>query len=163
HTRCNVWILDGDVHSKGLLKFAVSAESLQHTIVIFAVDMSTPWTLMESLRKWAGVLREHIDKLEIPPEAMRDMQQRIIKEFQEYVEPEEAYQGSSRRRGPSSGQESASASLPLGANVLTHNLGVPVVVVATKCDTVSALEKQHGYREEHFVFIQSHVRRFCLQ
>ncbi|XP_040529848.1 cytoplasmic dynein 1 light intermediate chain 2-like isoform X3 [Gallus gallus] len=163
HTRCNVWILDGDIYSKGLLKFAVSAESLQHTIVIFVVDMSRPWTVMESLEKWAGVLREHIDKLKIPPEEMRGMQQKIIKEFQEYVEPEEAYQGSSQRRGPSSGQENASVSLSLGENVLTHNLGIPVLVVCTKCDTVSVLEKKRGYREEHFDFIQSHIRRFCLQ
>ncbi|XP_040529851.1 cytoplasmic dynein 1 light intermediate chain 2-like isoform X3 [Gallus gallus] len=163
HTRCNVWILDGDIYSKGLLKFAVSAESLQHTIVIFVVDMSRPWTAMESLEKWAGVLREHIDKLKIPPEEMRGMQQKIIKEFQEYVEPEEAYQGSSQRRGPSSGQENASVSLSLGENVLTHNLGIPVLVVCTKCDTVSVLEKKRGYREEHFDFIQSHIRRFCLQ
>uniref|UniRef100_A0A8V0ZQI8 Dynein light intermediate chain n=1 Tax=Gallus gallus TaxID=9031 RepID=A0A8V0ZQI8_CHICK len=163
HTRCNVWILDGDIYSKGLLKFAVSAESLQHTIVIFVVDMSRPWTAMESLEKWAGVLREHIDKLKIPPEETRGMQQKIIKEFQEYVEPEEAYQGSSQRRGPSSGQENASVSLSLGENVLTHNLGIPVLVVCTKCDTVSVLEKKRGYREEHFDFIQSHIRRFCLQ
>eukprot|EP00076_Gallus_gallus_P041519 XP_025007057.1 cytoplasmic dynein 1 light intermediate chain 2-like [Gallus gallus] len=125
--------------------------------------MSRPWTVMESLEKWAGVLREHIDKLKIPPEEMRGMQQKIIKEFQEYVEPEEAYQGSSQRRGPSSGQENASVSLSLGENVLTHNLGIPVLVVCTKCDTVSVLEKKRGYREEHFDFIQSHIRRFCLQ
>jgi len=31
---------------------------------------------MESLEKWAGVLREHIDKLKIPPEEMRGMQQK---------------------------------------------------------------------------------------
>ncbi|OXB84036.1 UNVERIFIED_CONTAM: hypothetical protein H355_015547 [Colinus virginianus] len=163
HTRCNVWILDGDLYHKGLLKFAVSAESLQDTIVVFVADMSRPWTVMESLQKWASVLQEHIDKLKIPPEEMRDMEQKFIKEFQEYVEPEEGYQGSPQRRGPSSGQEDESVSLPLGENVLTHNLGIPVLVVCTKCDAVSVLEKEHDYREEHFDFIQSHIRRFCLQ
>ncbi|XP_062355821.1 cytoplasmic dynein 1 light intermediate chain 2 isoform X4 [Cinclus cinclus] len=163
HTRCNVWILDGDLYHKGLLKFAVSAESLQDTIVVFVADMSRPWTVMESLQKWASVLQEHIDKMKIPPEEMRHMEQKFIKEFQEYVEPEEGYQGSPQRRGPSSGQEDEHVSLPLGDNVLTHNLGIPVLVVCTKCDAVSVLEKEHDYREEHFDFIQSHVRRFCLQ
>lgn len=32
-----------------------------------------------------------------------------------------------------------------------------------QCDAVSVLEKEHDYREEHFDFIQSHLRRFCLQ
>ncbi|XP_073164052.1 cytoplasmic dynein 1 light intermediate chain 2 isoform X2 [Lepidochelys kempii] len=163
-TRCNVWILDGDLYHKGLLKFAVSAENLQETLVVFVADMSRPWTVMESLQKWASVLREHIDKLRIPPEEMRDMEQKFIKEFQEYVEPEEGYQGSPQRRGPSSaGQEDENVTLPLGENVLTHNLGIPVLVVCTKCDAVSVLEKEHDYREEHFDFIQSHIRRFCLQ
>ncbi|NWS42706.1 DC1L2 protein, partial [Probosciger aterrimus] len=162
HTRCNVWILDGDLYHKGLLKFAVSAESLQDTIVVFVADMSRPWTVMESLQKWASVLQEHIDKMKIPPEEMRDMERKFIKEFQEYVEPEEGYQGSPQRRGPS-GQEDEHVSLPLGENVLTHNLGIPVLVVCTKCDAVSVLEKEHDYREEHFDFIQSHIRRFCLQ
>lgn len=75
-TRCNVWILDGDLYHKGLLKFAVSAESLQETVAVFVADMSRPWTIMESLQKWASVLRDHIDKLKIPPEEMRDMEQK---------------------------------------------------------------------------------------
>lgn len=33
----------------------------------------------------------------------------------------------------------------------------------SQCDAVSVLEKEHDYREEHFDFIQSHIRRFCLQ
>lgn len=76
HTRCNVWILDGDLYHKGLLKFAVSAESLQDTLVVFVADMSRPWTVMESLQKWASVLQEHIDKMKIPPEDIRDMEQK---------------------------------------------------------------------------------------
>lgn len=76
HTRCNVWILDGDLYHKGLLKFAVSAESLPETLAIFVADMSRPWTVMESLQKWASVLREHIDKMKIPPEEMRDLERK---------------------------------------------------------------------------------------
>ncbi|XP_078526110.1 cytoplasmic dynein 1 light intermediate chain 2 isoform X1 [Lissotriton helveticus] len=163
HTRCNVWILDGDLYHKGLLKFAVNAESLQETLAVFVADMSRPWTIMESLNKWASVLHEHIDKLKIRPEDIRDMEQKLVKDFQEYVEPEEASPGSPRRGPSGSGQEDENIILPLGDNILTHNLGVPVLVVCTKCDAVGVLEKEHDYREEHFDFIQSHIRRFCLK
>ncbi|NP_001090295.1 cytoplasmic dynein 1 light intermediate chain 2 [Xenopus laevis] len=163
-TRCNVWILDGDLYHKGLLKFALPAESISETVAVFVGDMSRPWTIMESLLKWASVLREHIDKLKIPPEEMRELEQKIIKDFQEYVEPEEALSGSPQRRGPtSSGTEDENIVLPLGDNILTHNLGIPVLVVCTKCDAVSVLEKEHDYKDEHFDFIQSHIRKFCLQ
>lgn len=62
-TRCNVWILDGDLYHKGLLKFSLDAGSLKDTLVMLVVDMSKPWTALDSLQKWASVVREHIDKL----------------------------------------------------------------------------------------------------
>ncbi|GCB61739.1 hypothetical protein scyTo_0011368, partial [Scyliorhinus torazame] len=163
HTRCNVWILDGELYHKGLLKFAVSGDNMKNTLAVFVADMARPWTIMDSLQKWASVLREHIDKLKMPPEEMREMEQALVKEFQEYVEPEEGTHGSPQRRAPVSGQDEEEVVLPLGENVLTHNLGIPVLVVCTKCDAVSVLEKEHDYRDEHFDFIQSHIRRFCLQ
>ncbi|KAM5138400.1 cytoplasmic dynein 1 light intermediate chain 2 [Mantella aurantiaca] len=164
HTRCNVWILDGDLYHKGLLKFAVSQDTIRDTLAVFVADMSRPWTIMESLLKWASVLREHIDKLKIPPEELRDLEQKIVKDFQEYVEPEDTSSGSPQRRVPTTcGPEDENIILPLGDNVLTRNLGIPVLIVCTKCDAVGVLEKEHDYREEHFDFIQSHVRRFCMQ
>uniref|UniRef100_A0A671TMB2 Dynein light intermediate chain n=1 Tax=Sparus aurata TaxID=8175 RepID=A0A671TMB2_SPAAU len=161
-TRCNVWILDGDLYHKGLLKFAVSAQSLPDCLAVFVADMSRPWTIMESLQKWASVLRDHVDKLKLQPEDMREMEQKMVKAFQEYAEPEDATPASPQRRAPTAGEDEAVV-LPLGENTLTHNLGIPVLIVCTKCDAVSVLEKEHDYREEHFDFIQSHIRRFSLQ
>ncbi|XP_020376436.2 cytoplasmic dynein 1 light intermediate chain 2-like [Rhincodon typus] len=77
HTRCNVWILDGELYHKGLLKFAVSADNLKNTLAVFVADMARPWTVMDSLQKWASVLQEHIDKLKIPPEEMRELEQKF--------------------------------------------------------------------------------------
>ncbi|KAF7664752.1 hypothetical protein LDENG_00167580 [Lucifuga dentata] len=161
-TRCNVWILDGDLHHKGLLKFAVSTHSIHDCLAVFVVDMSRPWTIMESLQKWASVLRDHVDKLKIPPEEMREMEQKMVKAFQEYTEPEDATPSSPQIRAPTAGDDEGVV-LPLGDGALTHNLGIPVLIVCTKCDAVSVLEKEHDYREEHFDFIQSHIRRFCLK
>ncbi|KAG7473586.1 hypothetical protein MATL_G00097460 [Megalops atlanticus] len=162
-TRCNVWILGGDLYYKGLLKFAVSVESLRDTLAVFVVDMSRPWTIMESLQKWTSVLRDHVNKLKIPPEEMRKMEQKMVKDFQEYTEPEEATPASPQRSGGRSGVEEERVLIPLGDNVLSHNLGIPVLIVCTKCDAISALERDHDYREEHFDFIQFHIRQFCLQ
>lgn len=43
---------------------------------MLVVDMSRPWTALDSLQKWASVVREHIDKLKIPPEEMKEMEQK---------------------------------------------------------------------------------------
>nr|XP_023683528.1 cytoplasmic dynein 1 light intermediate chain 1 [Paramormyrops kingsleyae] len=160
-TRCNAWVLDGDLYHKGLQKFAVSQDNLADTIVLLVVDMSRPWGALDSLQKWAGVVREHVDRLRVPPEDMRDMEQKMVRHFQEYTEPGT---GSPQRKTPLlPDADEESVVLPLGERTLTHNLGVPVVVVCAKCDAVSTLEKDHDYRDEHFDFIQSHIRRFCLQ
>uniref|UniRef100_A0A8C9SM27 Dynein light intermediate chain n=1 Tax=Scleropages formosus TaxID=113540 RepID=A0A8C9SM27_SCLFO len=163
-TRCNAWVLDGDLYHKGLQKFAVNRDNVSDSAALLVVDMSRPWTAMDSLQKWAGVLREHIDRLRLPPESMRDMERKLVRQFQEYMEPGGDLSSSPQRRNiTTSDTDGESVLLPLGESTLTHNLGVPLIVVCTKCDAVSSLEKEQDYRDEHFDFIQSHIRRFCLQ
>lgn len=47
----------------------------------------------------------------------------------------------------------------LSLSILFPSLHFPPL----QCDTFLSLEKEHDYREEHFDFIQSHIRHFCLQ
>uniref|UniRef100_A0A6Q2ZH84 Dynein light intermediate chain n=1 Tax=Esox lucius TaxID=8010 RepID=A0A6Q2ZH84_ESOLU len=157
-TRCNAWLLDGDLYHKGLQSVAVQREALGDSLLLITVDMSRPWVAMESLQKWAAVAREHVDKLRVPPETLRELENRLVRQFQEYVEPGGEESASQRRS-----EEEENVLLPLGENTLTHNLGLPMVVVCTKCDAISALEKEHDYKDEHLDFIQSYIRRFCLQ
>nr|XP_020462504.1 cytoplasmic dynein 1 light intermediate chain 1-like [Monopterus albus] len=159
HTRCNAWVLDGDLYHKGLQGVAVPVDSIGNTLLLITVDMSRPWNALDSLQKWAAVAREHIDKLRVAPEMLRELEQKLVKQFQEYTEPGSGEDGTPQRRS----DEEESVLLPLGDNTLTHNLGIPVVVVCTKCDAISTLEKEHDYRDEHLDFIQSHIRHFCLQ
>ncbi|XP_046690886.1 cytoplasmic dynein 1 light intermediate chain 1 isoform X2 [Silurus meridionalis] len=161
HSRCNAWVLDGDLYHKGLQKFAMGVENLADSLAVLVVDLSRPWLALDSLHKWTSVLRDYLDKLRVPPETMRELEHRMVKQFQEYVEPGSSVEGVSPRRTAESEEESIV--LPLGDNTLTHNLGIPLVVVCTKCDAISTLEKEHDYRDEHLDFIQSHIRRFCLQ
>ncbi|XP_040819953.1 cytoplasmic dynein 1 light intermediate chain 1 isoform X3 [Ochotona curzoniae] len=95
---------------------------------------------------------------------VHDEDRDVVRDFQEYVEPGEDFPVSPQRRSTTSQEDrDDSVVLPLGADTLTQNLGVPVLVVCTKCDAISVLEKEHDYRDEHFDFIQSHIRKFCLQ
>ncbi|KAM6959410.1 cytoplasmic dynein 1 light intermediate chain 1 [Aplochiton taeniatus] len=157
-TRCNAWVLDGDLYHKGLQGVAVPVDALGDSLLLITVDMSRPWNALDSLQKWAAVAREHIDKLRVAPETLRELEHRLVKQFQEYTEPG-SEEGTPQRRS----DEEESVILPLGDNTLTHNLGIPMLVVCTKCDAISTLEKEHDYRDEHLDFIQSYIRRFCLQ
>lgn len=55
----------------------------------------------------------------------------VVKAFQEYGEPEDANPASPQRRAPTAGEDEAVV-LPLSENTLTHNLGIPVLIVCTK-------------------------------
>lgn len=46
--------------------------------------------------------------------------------------------------------------------VLSRNLGLDIVVVITKTDSMGQLESEHGLSDQHFDFIQQAVRKFCL-
>lgn len=73
--------------------------------------------------------------------------QTVLRQFQEYAEPDEASGGAAtapvRRVGANPQHASAAEAveavvLPLGENVLTENLGIPMVVVLTKvCNFLS--------------------------
>uniref|UniRef100_S4R620 Dynein light intermediate chain n=1 Tax=Petromyzon marinus TaxID=7757 RepID=S4R620_PETMA len=163
HARCNVWVLDGDEYHSGLLRFAMTRESARDSLTLLVADLARPWLIVDALHKWSGVLRRHLDSLKIPVDERRDMDNKLVREFQSYVEPETEESSPLRKSGSGDEEADECVVLPLGENTFTHNLGVPVIVVCTKSDAVSTLEKEYDYREEHFDFIQSHVRRFCLR
>lgn len=73
--RLNVWVLDGDQSHTGLLKYALTEENFEDTMVLLVASMAQPWSVAETLNKWVTVLSEHIDKLRIPPEKMREYEQ----------------------------------------------------------------------------------------
>lgn len=53
--------------------------------------------------------------------------------------------------------------LPLDEGVLDDNLGVGIVVVLTKSDTLGKLERDRDFREEQFDYAQQVLRTICLK
>ncbi|XP_059156070.1 cytoplasmic dynein 1 light intermediate chain 2-like isoform X2 [Physella acuta] len=168
--RLNVWVLDGDPNHTGLLKYALKEDTFSDTLVMLVVSMAQPWSLLETLNKWADVLRNHVDKLRIPGEKKMEYEQSLIRVYQAYTEPGDGpivTQGPPRGdinplHPPAAGTEEESV-LPLGELTLSQNLGIPIVVVVTKSDAISMLEKELDFKDEHLDFIQQHIRKFCLK
>lgn len=170
HTRLGVWILDGDEYYASLLKFALNEENFEDTIVLICASMAEPWKIKDALEQWAEILEKHVSRLKITRERMQEYKESLVRHFQEYSEPDELQittHSSSRRHNPlhpppSQQTDSEKVVLPLGEHTLAKNLGIPIVVIVTKTDAIPSLEKEYEYREEHFDFIQQHVRKFCL-
>lgn len=160
-TRLGVWVLDGHPMYKQLLKFALPAEAIPNTLVMFVASMTTPWAILDQLQNWVSVLHDYLDSLKIPAETLQEYRQRIVKRWQEYVDQTDDPDVDVRRT--SRNLDDDADDIPLSAGVLATNLGLDVVVVITKTDYMSTLEKENDYRDEHFDFIQQWIRRFCLQ
>ena len=71
-TRLGTWLVDGDLHHRGLLKFALNEENFAHTLVLLVASLSSPWSIMESLQRWTEVLTTHVDRLKLPRGHLQD-------------------------------------------------------------------------------------------
>jgi hypothetical protein len=57
------------------LKFAITEENFENILVLLVASMAQPWSIMESLNKWASYLQEHIDRLKLKPEDRREYEE----------------------------------------------------------------------------------------
>ncbi|ETV80366.1 hypothetical protein, variant 1 [Aphanomyces astaci] len=128
----NVWSVNTDGISSELsfLSLAIDAQKLRHTVALVAIDGSKPWTVKATLEKWLSTLHTVVqDKLAALPENERsDLLDANVKHFQSYVEPGQPSTPSLVK------DDDLAKSLPDG--VLTHNAGIPVVVVVCKSDAM---------------------------
>jgi len=167
HTRLSHWILDGDPCHANLLSFALTETNYSDTTVLLCVSMTTPWNIMDQLQNWATVLQDHIDKLALTSEDIKSYQAETWRSWVQYVEPgdepELASPTKKGRNGVGGDVEDELELEPLPEGTLTRNLGLDLIVVVSKTDYMSELEKDYDYKDEHFDFIQQAVRKFCLQ
>ena len=162
HTKLGFWLLDGDseVFHKNLLSFALNEDSFEDTTIILTASMTTPWDIIASLKRWAKVLENHISSLKLPREKQQLLKGQVAKRYLEYISPGDEVEALASSPVKSRPESLVEKDLPDG--VLTHNLGLDIIVVITKTDFMSVLEKQHDYKEEAFDFIQQAIRKFCL-
>jgi len=178
-TLLNFWVLDGDMSHTNLLKFSLTEKSVVDTTVVICVSMATPWSILDQLETWMKVLQDHVDSLKLSGEEVSQLREAKLKRWENYVEPGLDFVPG--KFGSTSGPASlgsptllTSAPFPLSDDspteekdswdgVLTRNLGLDVVIVLTKTDSMTKLESEHGLTDQHFDFIQHAVRRFCLQ
>ena len=76
-TRLGVYVLDGDVSFAPLIKFAVNANAvgcgcrthklyvqLDRSMVMLCASVGEPWTISDSLSRWARLLDDHMSNME---------------------------------------------------------------------------------------------------
>ncbi|KRX16765.1 Ribonuclease 3, partial [Trichinella nelsoni] len=161
--RLGVWVLDGDPLYAPLLRFALPAENLKHSVALICCSMAEPWNIGQSLQRWTDVLEKHLNQSGLySTHVLSECRERQVRFWQEYVEPLDSSSHSELgQKVPS--MEPDQILLPLGQSTLTRNLGLPLIVVVTKCDLLSSYEKQFDLKDEDCDLIQKQIRQFCLK
>lgn len=171
-TQLGAWVLDGDPSYQSLLRYALNERTFSDTTILLVCSMSAPWNILQSLRAWANVLEAHIRSLRMEPTILNGYRKQQLKRYLDYISPGDEIEGlvSSQIKQRltdsddlSNSNEDFTQEEILDKDVLTHNLGLDIVVVVTKTDFMSTLEKDFDYKEELFDFIQQAIRKFCLQ
>jgi dynein light intermediate chain 1 len=160
-TRIHVWQTEGDPDHRDLLKFAQNQQNFEHSCAVIVLDFSRPWDLVTSLTTWLDVLRQHLQSLNIPQDKLNVSKQKLMLYIHQWPETEGKKKTSLSSKNTALNVEQSPPTLPEGT--LSENLGIPIVVVCTKVDTIETLVKDFGYKDAHFEYIQQYLRRICLK
>uniref|UniRef100_UPI00358E531B cytoplasmic dynein 1 light intermediate chain 2-like n=1 Tax=Myxine glutinosa TaxID=7769 RepID=UPI00358E531B len=171
---CSVWILSGDRQDKRFLHLALPADAVYpgteyrngepfrgwSAAVILVVDLARPWAACASLKRWATVLEQHLDGLGLSEDALKVAQWKLTCDIGDFVKGDDYTPVASEF--PHRNEQSESPQHQVAGLTVKKNLGLPIVVVGSKCDKLLGFVKEHGLSEEHMDFIQIHLRRICL-
>ena len=73
-SRLSVWLVDGDVYRRGLLKFALSEQNFAHSCVLLVASLTRPWDILDSLTRWSDVLSTHVHRLKLAPNVRKQQE-----------------------------------------------------------------------------------------
>ncbi|KAJ2855114.1 hypothetical protein FB639_006271, partial [Coemansia asiatica] len=182
--RVGIYQLASDrVSDRELLNFVLDAKSFSSSAAVIVLDWSKPWRFVKTLLRWLNVLSNAVDTVCSDAGTREaktaktggwtqgraivdECRERLERLLQEYVEPTGASadhpagsamaNSSIKHATPLAATAAASADvlLPLAKGVLESNLGVPVLIVCTKSDSMDVMERERGFKEEDFDYIQ---------
>ncbi|KAM0793520.1 hypothetical protein ACM66B_000959 [Microbotryomycetes sp. NB124-2] len=141
-----------------LLSLAMSPATLMDSIVLIVLDWEQPWRFMRDLHAWTSLIDELVNERGIgDSQTGSSARERLGTLFRQYVEP------SAVATNSTSAAHLADKDSPLPSGTLTHNLGLDMVIVCTKADHISSLERDRSLKEEQYDFIQQSLRTVALR
>lgn len=103
---------------------------------MLTVSMASPWSIIDQLQFWAGVLHDHIDSLNSSTDTIKEYREKCVRRWLDYVEPGDELDNIVSGKQNSSSNPRNSKNLEdepiLPENTLTRNTGLDIVVVVTK-------------------------------
>ncbi|KAG9303822.1 hypothetical protein G9A89_018719 [Geosiphon pyriformis] len=148
-----------------LLRFALNSTTLADSLVVIVLDWARPWTFIETLQRWIKLVQEGIHAIRAEgavtgsksdwtegQKVVEEVKESLLRFIQNYTDPDSATPVSN-----------TDIDIPLRDGTLTENLGVPLIVVCAKSDSILNHQRELDYKEDQFDFIQQSLRTICLK
>jgi dynein light intermediate chain 1 len=153
--------ISGNSTYKSLIPFALTEETIGNSVAIISLSWENPSNFLKSLERWLNILEEEI-KNSISSELLKELQGKIERNIHEYKDPNSDEADKIELNIDSS--ELKEINIPLPEGCLIKNLGIPIIIVCTKCDLIEELEsKNKNFNDEKFDYIQQILRTVCLE
>ena len=160
--KMGVWIVNETI-DKDTFVSLIKPEYIIKCICLIVVDLSRPWTIKDSLNKWANFIYDNFASLllKFPFDKQQELRQNVINGIKLYAEPEFDEDGNLKKEILTEEQKMIKLELPLKEGVLKTNCGVPLVFLINKSDVVSQTGEKKFF-EENSEFILKHIRQIAL-
>ncbi|KAI3389120.1 hypothetical protein SNEBB_003890 [Seison nebaliae] len=148
------------------LRIILTENPLDEIVIMIVGSITEPWKLLELIKMWVDRIREMISEEKLIDEKKwTEMQQNLTLNYRSYVDGENEMMTSTNTLTSSNSQQTVgNVQLlnQLDGMTLTKNLGIPIVCVVNKSDEMLNVKKLFDYRDEHFDFLNIHLRRLAL-
>lgn len=142
----NVWKHNGiDEEFMNLFNIHIDNKSIENSIILIILDMSSPWKFETILQKTFELLKNLFNK--IPIDERKNNEDHLTKFLNDHMDHQSL---ESKKQNPEN-------------KILEFNFGLPVIIAVTKSDSIDQLRLDFGYKDDHFDFIQTFLRKICLK
>jgi len=161
----NVWQIDDPAHL-ALLPMLLKAtrHGVANAVYLITVNLSEPWSVMESLMKWLKAVEQANEVLlsRISEDARQKLRQKISSHVQFYVDPSVKKKASEALTIT----EEETTKVKIDTGKPPTNLGVPLIIVGCKTDYFARKWAKAGVGsegDERFDFLTRRLRKLCLE
>ena len=160
--KIGVWILNELVDKKTFTSL-IKPEHILNSICIIVLDLSRPWSLKESLKKWLNYIDETFSPIlaNFEKEKQTDAKEKIKNIIKLFEEPQFNENNQFIKKNLTEEEKNSKLLMPLKDGVLQINLGIPICIVVNKSDVVSQPGEKKFY-EENSDFILKHLRETAI-
>ncbi|KAI9729839.1 MAG: hypothetical protein M1834_006588 [Cirrosporium novae-zelandiae] len=138
-----------------LLRPLLRPKTLPDTLAVILLDWAEPWAWVRQLRSWISLLLSVTSSLD---DETKEAMEEAMSEWRDRRRGGNALDG-----GGGTTTADPAVTIPLGPGEWDEELGIPLCVVCQYAEKIEVLEKDYGWQEEEFDFVQQFIRTILLK